>query len=90
MAHFRIDFVNSAKIAFESIYVTGRKEPYSVIKKINGKDVADKYDYYYVIKPNKYGIKWVIVNKDHWLGSDISATGDIPRYDKVVVTRLYK
>lgn len=90
MAHFRISFVNQANIIFEDIYVTGRKERISSIKKAYGVEEANRHDYYYVRKPNKYGIKWVIVDKDGWQGNDVAATGKLPNYSKIRIIKMYK
>lgn len=90
MAHFRISFVNQANIIFEDIYVTGRKERTSAIKKAYGAEEANRHDYYYVRKPNKYGIKWVIVDKDGWQGNDVAATGKLLNYSKIRIIKMYK
>ncbi|MGN1218644.1 MAG: hypothetical protein ACI4TD_11845 [Phocaeicola sp.] len=90
MAHFRICFVNQAKIIFEDIYVTGRKERTSVIKKVYGAEEAKRNDYYYVRKPNKYGIKWVIVDKDGWQGDTVASTGKLPNCAKICIYKMYK
>lgn len=90
MAHFRIGFVNQANVIFEDIYVTGRKERTSVIKKTYGVEEAKRYDYYYVRKPNKYGIKWVIIDKDGWQGNNFAATGKLPNYAKTCIYKMYK
>lgn len=90
MAHFRIGFVNQANVIFEDIYVTGRKERTSAIKKAYGAEEANRHDYYYVRKPNKYGIKWVIVDKDGWQGNDVAATGKLPNYSKIRIIKMYK
>lgn len=90
MAQFHICFVNSLNHTFEDIYVTGRKERASVIKKTYGIEEANRHDYYYVRKPNKYSIKWVVVDKDGWQGDTVASTGELPNCSKIRVYKMYK
>lgn len=71
MAQFRIVIYKSGN-HIETITVTGRKMPTSYIRKYNGDEEAKRYDHYIVSKPNPYGIKWVVIDKENNDRSDVA------------------
>lgn len=90
MARFTVTFVNSAKIGFEEIKnLRGRKISNSQAKRTFGEEETKKYDYYHISSPNKYGIRWVTINKNSWHGSNIVATKKLPQYYRIQVIRMY-
>lgn len=83
MARFNISICTN--VDYDSINICGSKERDSVIAKVNGIDEAMKFDYFYIRKPNKYGIKWVICYKNSNKVFDISSS---KRYSNIKVIKL--
>ena len=58
MAQFKVRITNVINDNHEEILVTGCRESDASVKRNYGADEAANYDYYYVKKPNQFGIKW--------------------------------
>lgn len=63
MAQFRVQITNVNNNNREEILVTGCRESNASVRRNFGDDEAAKYDYYYVKKLNKFGIRWIIMKK---------------------------
>lgn len=77
MAQFRISAYRNGK-HIETITVTGRKIPVSNVRKYSGDEEAKRYDHYIVSKPNLYGIKWVVIDKEGNRRSDVAGCIEAP------------
>lgn len=75
MAQFRVRITDVINDNYEEILVTGCRESDASVKRIYGADEAANYDYYYVKKPNQFGIKWIIMDKGASYGDVVASVG---------------
>lgn len=86
MAQFRVQIINGNN--HEDVFVTGCRESDASVKRNYGADEAIKYDYYYVKKPNKFGIKWIIMEKGASYGDVVASIGELPVFANVRVKKM--
>ena len=90
MAQFRVQIINVINDNKDEIFVTGRRESDASVKRNYGADEAVNYDYYYVKKPNKFGIKWIIMDKGANYGDVIASVGSrLSVFENVRVIKMY-
>lgn len=75
MAQFRVQIINVNNNNREEIFLTGRRESDASVRRNYDADEAANYDHYYVKKPNKFGIKWIIMDKGANYGDVIACVG---------------
>ena len=75
MAQFRVRITNVSNNNYEEILLTGCKESDASVRRNYDADEAANYDHYYVKKPNRFGIKWIIMDKGANCGDVIACVG---------------
>ena len=75
MAQFRVQITNVNNNNREEILVTGRRESDASVRRNYDADEAANYDHYYVRNPNKFGIKWIIMDKGVRYGDAVVSVG---------------
>ena len=88
MAQFRVRITNVINDNYEEILVTGCRESDASVKRNYGADEAVNYDYYYVKKPNKFGIKWIIMDKGAIFGEVVASSCRLSVFENVRVKKM--
>lgn len=88
MAQFKVRIINVINDNHEEILVTGCRESDASVKRNYGADEAANYDYYYVKKPNQFGIKWIIMDKGTIYGDVVASISGLSGFENVRVIKM--